>query len=547
MKVLILLLFFIVFAKKLFFWVWLWQLKEYHLGRFRDHFRTEKGKKLILNSLLISKLIILLGLSLFFSIFLPFLFLIFFLETIFTFKHFFQKTLKFPVLTQKTFVILATGIMGKIVLLFYLFKIPEPQVYFYLLSLDIAAPLIFSFLVLSFQPLTIFLRNRIIKKAKRKRATFKNLLVIGITGSYGKTSTKEFLAEILSKKVTLKGGTLDASKVLKTREHQNSEMGISQCILNDLRSDHQIFIVEMGAYNRGGIKLLCDIVKPKIGIITGINEQHLATFGSMKNLLSAEGGKELIESLPKDGLVIFNGNNNYCFELYQKTQKPKKLCGKISANVEFLTKTNFDLWAEDIKVDKESLFFRVISKSKDSANFKVNLLGAQNIENILLAVCCAKELGMDLKEISKACQKLKPLPHQMELKKGVQGLNIIDATYSTNPDGIISHLEYLKIWPGKKVIVMPCLIELGKASKEVHKRIGKKIAEVCDLAIITSKERFKEIREGAIEKGLRKENIIFLENSKEILKRIKNFCQKDGVVLLEGRVPKCLIDLLINF
>jgi UDP-N-acetylmuramoyl-tripeptide--D-alanyl-D-alanine ligase len=131
----------------------------------------------------------------------------------------------------------------------------------------------------------------------------------------------------------------------------------------------------------------------------------------------------------------------------------------------------------------------------------------------------------------------------MKLRKGIGGLNIIDATYSANPDGVISHLEYLKTLrqtQGKLVIIMPCLIELGKASKEVHKRIGQKIGEVCDLAIITTKDRFKEIRESAGEKA------IFLDNPKEIFEKIKNFCQRGDVILLESRVPNQLISLLVD-
>ncbi len=320
--------------------------------------------------------------------------------------------------------------------------------------------------------MAVLARNQIIKKAKIKREGFEDLLVIGITGSYGKTSTKEFLYTILSEKFN----------VLKTEAHQNSEIGVSQCILNDLKEEHEIFICEMGAYNRGGIKLLCDIAKPKIGILTGINEQHLSTFGSQEKII--KGKYELIESLPEKGLAIFNGGNDYCLELYQNTSKPKRLYGKEG-----------DIWPEDIEVAKDSVSFKVFSKDGDKAEFKINLLGSQNVENILGAVCCAKELGMSLKEIARACEKIKPEQGAMKLLKGKNGLNIIDSTYSANPDGVIADLNYLKIWPGRKVIVMPCLIELGRASKEVHKRIGQKIGEVCDLAIITTKDRYKEIRE----------------------------------------------------
>jgi UDP-N-acetylmuramyl pentapeptide synthase len=105
-------------------------------------------------------------------------------------------------------------------------------------------------------------------------------------------------------------------------------------------------------------------------------------------------------------------------------------------------------------------------------------------------------------------------------------------------------LEYLKIWQGRKAIVMPCLIELGKASVEVHKRIGEKIGEICDLAIITTKDKFKEIKENAVQSGIKEKNILFLENPKQIVEKIKTFCRPEDVILLEGRIPKEVIDLL---
>ena len=173
---------------------------------------------------------------------------------------------------------------------------------FWLLIFDILTPAIISAIVLIFQPISVFEKYRLIKKAKNKRKKFSNLLVIGITGSYGKTSTKEFLYTILVEK-------FGKDKVLKTKEHQNSEVGISNCILKELNETYEIFIVEMGAYNIGGIKLLCNIAQPKIGILTGINEQHMATFGSQENIIKAK--FELINSLPEDGLAILNWDNNF--------------------------------------------------------------------------------------------------------------------------------------------------------------------------------------------------------------------------------------------
>ena len=510
-------------TKAILFYLYLWQLKEYHIGRFLDHFRTEKGKRLIFNSLNLLKILLISGFFIF-PFYFPFILVaLYTLEVAKALTDFFQKRLKKPVLTKKTVFLILAALLLEILFIFANWFRLTPSFALWLLIFDIFTLAIASGITLIFQPLVVLGRNQIIKKAKKKRDDFKNLLVIGITGSYGKTSTKEFLATILSEKF----------KVLKTAEHQNSEVGISQCILNDLKPEHEIFVVEMGAYNRGGIKLLCDIARPKIGVITGINEQHLSTFGSLENII--KGKYELIESLPEDGLSIFNGDNEYCFELYKKTLIKKRVYGLQSS----ISGLPLDILAYNIRAEKDFITFRV-ALGDEIADFKVNLMGSQNVSNVLAAAVCARELGMTLEEISRACQKIESWQSGFQLKKGINGLNIIDATYSANPDGVLSHLEYLKLWPGKKVIVMPCLIELGKASEEVHKRIGRKIGEVCNLAIITTKERFEEIKEGAGDKAL------FIENPKEIFEKLKSFCNPGDLVLLESRVPSQLISLLVE-
>jgi len=509
-------------TKAILFWLYLWQIKEYHLGRFIDHFRTEKGRKIFLNKIIFLK-ILLLSLFIFLVAWQPYLFfllfLLYFFEGLKLLFDFSQKRILKPIFTKKTS---SLAFLAFLFLAFYLFVFFKTEISLLvsLLIFDIFTPFIVSGLVLFFQPLAFFWRSNVIQKAIKKREKFKDLLVVGITGSYGKTSTKEFLATILSEKF----------KVLKTKEHQNSEIGISQCILKELKPEHQIFIVEMGAYNKGGIKLLAKIAKPQIAILTGVNQQHLALFGSMENLISAEGGKELIESLPEDGLVIFNGENETLGEIYKKTEKRKKIVG--------IEKKDFDLWAENIKVEREKISFRVFFKTKEKMDLSLGLIGVQNVQNLLLAICCAKEQRMTLEEISRAIEKISQEQSGVRLLKTKDGLNIVDATYSMNPDSVISHLEYLKVWPGKKVLVMPCLIELGKASKEVHRKIGKKIYEVCDLAIIATKDRFEEIKKGA------KEKAIFLEDPVKIFVTIKQFNRENDVILFEGRLPKEFLNLV---
>jgi UDP-N-acetylmuramoyl-tripeptide--D-alanyl-D-alanine ligase len=513
-------LWFLKQIKSLFFWSYLWQLKEYHIGRFIDHFRTEKGKKIFLNFLFSFKIFLLLIGIFSLSLILYPLFLVYLLEALKFIKDFLQRKILTPVFTKKILFLISLSFLF---LIFFLFSaLGKENFPLLILLFDVLNCGIFSGIFLIFQPVSFLFRYQTIRKATKKREGFEDLLVIGVTGSFGKTSTKEFLATILEEKFP--------GKILKTKEHQNSEVGISKCILEDLKENHKIFIVEMGAYNKGGISLLAKIAKPKIAILTGVNEQHLSLFGSMENLISAEGGKELIESLPKESLAIFNGENEILKEIFKETKIKKKIVG--------IEKEEFDLRAKNIKVEKEKISFEVFSKNNDCAKFELNLIGVQNVENILLAACCAKELGMNLKEISKASRKISQEQSGVRLIKSKNGFNVIDSTYSANPDSVFTHLEYLKVWGGKKAIVMPCLIELGEKSKEIHRKIGQKIAQVCDLAIIVTKDYFKEIKEAANEKA------IFLEKPELIFEKIKDFNGKDDIVLLEGRLPLSILHFL---
>jgi len=509
------------------FYLYLWQLKEYHIGRFIDHFRTAKGKQLFFNKILLGELVLTL-----FPVS-PLFFLLYSIDALKAGLDIVQGRLRRPVFTKKIIPLIGVNIAALVIFLIALMRAGSfsgAHTLRLLLLYSVLVPVITSATVLAFQPFAVIARNRILRRAKEKREKFKDLKVIGITGSYGKTSTKEFLAHMLGQKF----------QVLKTPEHQNSEVGISNTILRSLTDEHEIFVCEMGAYNKGGIKLLADIAKPDIGIVTGVNEQHLATFGSMENLLSAEGGEELVGSLPKDGAAFINQNAKIKVQNYHKDlpQGDNAKC-KI---LYYAVGERADFEAQDVGVEKETVSFRV-----ENTTFRVSVYGGHNVQNLVGAIAVAREMGMSLKEIARACETITPDLGALKVKRGINGITIIDSTYSANPDGVIADLEYLNLYEGKKILVMPCLIELGKASKEVHKRIGEKIGEVCDLAIIITKERFRELQEGAMAKGMKKENILFLESPQEIVSKIKSTTQQGDVVLMEGRVPSTLIPYLKEF
>ena len=282
------------------------------------------------------------------------------------------------------------------------------------------------------------------------------------------------------------------------------------------------------------------MIKPKIGIVTGVNEQHLALFGSMDNLLSAEGGRELASLLPTDGTLVFNGDNKYCLDLYKKTGAYQKKIYSLSNKV-----LDADIWSEEVEMGKDHISFIAVDKTKEMGNFRANVLGKQNVQNLLGAILLAKELGMNFGEISEACKSISQKAAGMTLSQEKHGIAMIDSSYSANPDGVFADLDYLSIFSGKRVVVMPCLIELGKKSAEIHQKIGRKIGEVCDLAIITSKDYFNDIERGVNEAS--KNNItkcLLCDKPQDIYSMITLFCKEGDAVLLEGRVPAGLINLL---
>lgn len=524
---------FLVTVKSISFWIYLWQLKNYHIGRFVDHFRTEKGKHSLFNAVSAVKFILFAAMLLTASFQADFLsqamfaaamLVVYALEAVKAARDALSRKLRLPVYTKKASILWGLLLVMTLLFAFNLFFLGFHPILFpfdplvFLVAYDLSLPITVSIAVLAFQPFAVLARSRIVAQAVHKRAQFPELKVIGITGSFGKTSTKEFLSFILSFRF----------RVLQTKEHQNSEVGISQCILNELMKDHEVFVCEMGAYGKGGIKLLAGIAKPSIGIFTGANEQHLATFGSMKNLLSAEGGKELVEALPKTGIAIFNGNNIHAKDLYLKTNMPHALlCG---------SGQGLDISAHDIRVEQQKISFVVKTKDGRQESIEASLVGGHNVDNLLLAIAGAKALGMQLADI---VQQIRQMPQDlgtMKLFESKQGFSVIDSTYSANPDGVLSALEYFAVWPGKKILVMPCLIELGKASKNVHMRLGKKIQEVCDLAIITTKEHFVDIQQGS-------DKVVFIPEKQEIVEKIKSTVHAGDAVLLEGRGPLKVEDL----
>jgi UDP-N-acetylmuramoyl-tripeptide--D-alanyl-D-alanine ligase len=540
------------------FWLYLWQLKEYHLGRFLDHFTTAKGKGIFLNPLMFAKLLVLIGglgfyifsqleeNSLFstksvydFSkantipilVFIAIVFTIFALQAFWSTIIFLRRRMLRPEYTKKAVLLLLinyTVFFGAAVYLHEIFlgemsRIDFAFAAYFLLAIDIFLPVIVGTFVLALQPITIWEKNRILKRAEAIIAARPDLTVVGITGSYGKTTTKEFLAAILAAKYP----------TLKTEANQNTEIGVAQTILLKLKPEHKFFVCEIGAVHKGRIKQVAAAIRPKIGILTGINQQHLAVFGSQQNIINAK--FEILEALPENGTAIVNMASPLVADNFENQK------GRIKTrNIVFCGK---DIWADGIQSSRDRISFLIKTKDGETASVMMKLPGMQNIEPIILAVAAAKEIEMNLNEIVFALGRINISKYGMQVATNNFGLNVISSTYSSNPDSVIAHLDYLKLWEGKKAIIMPCIIELGKASKEIHFKIGQKIGQICDLAVITTKDRFGDIKKGALSAGMKKENIIYCEKPRAIDKLIKKHMTMGGTILLEGRSPQNIIKL----
>lgn len=337
-------------------------------------------------------------------------------------------------------------------------------------------------------PVFDFLKRKKIAQAKHKLESFKGI-VVGVTGSFGKSSTKELLALVLSKKF----------KVFKTPENHNTLIGVAKAVLEKMKGDEDIFVVEMGAYKRGEIKEICDLVKPKVGIITGIGDQHLDLFGSLGNIRKTK--YELFDAIPKNGLKLLAGED-------------------FSVN---------DL--KNLKQEKEYLDFYL-----DGERCRMPILGKSLALNIAGVIKVARFFGLNSSEIAKALNQLPKNTLYPKLVKISRDVYLIDDSYSASLESFLSALDYLKVYDGfKKIVVTPGMIELGKKTREDHLAVGKALGFV-DKVIVTKAANFRELNTS--------NNAVLIKDFGKIVRVIKDEVGPKTVILLKGRMPLGLIEAM---
>ena len=336
-------------------------------------------------------------------------------------------------------------------------------------------------------------------------------IVIAITGSNGKTSTKNMLHSILS----LHGPTLS------TKGNLNNHLGVPKTLL-ELEKNHQYCIIEMGANHLNEIELLCKLAKPNIAIITNANNAHLGEFGSEENLVKAKG--EILESLSEDGIAIVNKSSPH-INIWEEISGTKSLT---------FFGNDSNIYASDIKQFKSTLNFN-LNFSNSSINLTLSMIGLHQIENVLAAAACAINLGISPDLIKKGLEKVRSEKSRLELIE-LQNFTILDDSYNANPESMKAAIDSLKQFSGKKVLVLGTMAELGKDSSRLHQEIGDYARKQNIDSLITIGQ------EAQYFKGSHFDDI------ESIFNEINNY-HKGATVLIKGSRKmelNKLVDILIN-
>ncbi len=350
-----------------------------------------------------------------------------------------------------------------------------------------------------------------VNEAKDILKSMPNLKVIGVTGSYGKTSAKFILKRILSEKYN----------VAATPESFNTPMGIVRTIREHLKPGTQIFIAEMGAKNIGDIKELCLLAKPSIGLITAVGPQHLESFKTLENV-------------QKTKFELADYTHNVYVNFDSKAAKEK--AAEYVTHPYGLT-NDCETYAENITVSYKGTEFDLVHFDT-KIHLTTKLLGNHNVINIVGACAIALELGVTPEQIKFAVNTLTATEHRLEKKSFINGSTLLDDSYNSNPEGSKMAVEVLGQFKDKtKIIVTPGMVELGEKEFELNYKLGEYAAKVCDYLIFVGETRSIPLKKAAIDCGFSEENIYVVKRFKDSLDILQKLCNKDTVVLFENDLP----------
>ena len=342
--------------------------------------------------------------------------------------------------------------------------------------------------------------------------------VIGVTGSFGKTSTKFAIQRLVSLE----------NEVLATPGSFNTPLGVCRTINEQLEPRHRFFVVEMGAYGEGEIAELCRFVQPTIGVLTAIGPAHLERFGSMDAI--RRGKYEIVKSLGRDGTAVMNVDDPEVRALADQTTDVRLIRYGIDPE------GRPDVSAHSIETTNEGTEFTV-STGSDEAKVRTRLLGRHAIGHILAGVAVATVTGRSLRDLIEPIAALEPVEHRLQVIKGAGGVTVIDDAYNSNPQGAAAALEVLQAMPARKrVVVTPGIIELGPLQAEANSEFGRRAAAVADTVIFVARLNRAALVEGARSSGEGAE-VIEVDSLDEASERLRGILKAGDVVLFENDLP----------
>jgi UDP-N-acetylmuramoyl-tripeptide--D-alanyl-D-alanine ligase len=365
-------------------------------------------------------------------------------------------------------------------------------------------------------PIEKQINNSFCKKATKNLESIPDFKVVGITGSYGKTSTKYIINTILSQKYN----------TLMTPESYNTTMGVVRTVNEKLKPIHQLFVCEMGAKYIGDVKEICDIVHPSIGVVTAIGPQHLDTFKTVENVAKTK--FELVDSLPQDtGLAFVNWED----ENIRKSKISKKF-------VKYGLNNDSDYYAENIQITEKGSSFDVVMPNGKKINVNTKLLGSLNVLNIVAGVAIADKFGLTEDQIKMGVKFIKPVEHRLELRPNPNGSIIIDDSYNSNNRGAKMALEVLGSFKGKqRILITPGIVELGDKAYEINKELGKEATKHSDFIILVGEKQAGPMLDGLKEEKYPENKTMVAKNLDEAIKKMYELMDANTVVLLENDLP----------
>lgn len=331
--------------------------------------------------------------------------------------------------------------------------------------------------VLLLTPVEALINRHYYNDARRILRSMPDLKVVGITGSYGKTSTKHYLWRILSEQY----------EVLMTPGSYNTTMGVIRTIREHLKPYDQVFICEMGAKQKGDIKEICDLVHPQIGIVTAVGPMHLETFKTLERIQSTK--FELVDALPADGLAVINNDFEPC--------RSREVSNVEAMRYSVGTDKDASFHAADIRYAADGTSFAIVGPDNFRLDLRTHLVGECNISNLLAAIIVALKLGVKPDAIVRGVAAIEQVEHRLSIKRGAGGVTIIDDAFNSNPVGSRMAVDVLAaMTQGKRILVTPGMVELGAKQEQLNREFATYAADKVDIIILVGHHNRQALRDG---------------------------------------------------